>query len=81
MSIETFDICGTAALDQVEAYLRTQGYVPGPCHNPGEFTAHPSDGAPGWADWMYEMSISLLPGHSLALLMQGFRDEGDGARR
>lgn len=58
-----FGVCGTLALEVVEAVLREAGYrrVEGRVREPGEFRSDRTDPAPGWADWMYEVEMVELP--------------------
>lgn len=70
MKIDYFDVCGTPALQQVEARLEAAGYKQTWARlGEGQFSSSPSDGAPGWSDWMYEVAIVLKEGDTLEDLL------------
>lgn len=72
MNIGYMDVVGSKALSEVEARLAARGYTLSHSGlSPGTYTSHRSDGAPGWTDSMYEVAVALLPGHTLATLMEG----------
>lgn len=72
MRIEVVDACGQAELSRMEHRLTTRGYtlVDGKLVA-GTYTWHPSDGAPGWQEWMYEITIALKEGDELSDLFEG----------
>lgn len=72
MRIEHADVCGHTALCEVESRLRARGYrlTDGPLE-PGLYSWHPSDGAPGWTEWTYALSVAMLDTDELRVLLAG----------
>ncbi|HRI10273.1 MAG TPA: hypothetical protein PKW35_20785 [Nannocystaceae bacterium] len=64
LALTTFDVCGTPELERVLGVLHRLGYrrTHGRPAAPGEYAFDHGDAAPGWADWMYEFELVLLPG-------------------
>jgi hypothetical protein len=72
MRTESIDVGGQAALSRLEGRLRERGYqlAYGPLE-PGLYTWHPFDVMPGWAEWIYEVTVALREGDELATLIEG----------
>jgi hypothetical protein len=61
LDIKIIDACGRADLKNSAAILVENGYEEGELTQEGRFSWMAIDGAPGWADWWYEISIVELP--------------------
>jgi hypothetical protein len=72
MRTASIDVGGQAALSQLEGRLRARGYelADGPLQ-PGLYTWHPFDVMPGWAEWIYGVTVALRDGDELAVLIEG----------
>ena len=73
VTIQHFDVIGQATLSQVESRLRERGYRPtdGQLVGPGLYSWYHSDGAPGWSDWTYTVSVAVRDGDELRVLLEG----------
>jgi hypothetical protein len=72
MRTDTIDVCGQAALSQLEGRLRERGYqISDGSLAPGLYTWHPFDVAPGWAEWIYGVTVALRDGDELKVLIEG----------
>lgn len=39
----------------------------------GEYCYYPSDGAPGWQEWMYEVVIGMREGDEVKVMFEGVK--------
>ncbi|MCB9702255.1 MAG: hypothetical protein H6711_10190 [Myxococcales bacterium] len=75
-----FEVCGTPALERIEALLAARGYrqVDGRLLASGDYRVTNIDAAPGWSDWIYEVEVIERPGHPIAEVLDRFAREGAG---
>jgi hypothetical protein len=71
---EYINACGEAGLSTVMNRLNAHGYKfvdarPGV----GEYCYYPSDGAPGWQEWMYEVVVGMREGDVLNEMFKGVK--------
>jgi hypothetical protein len=70
--IEYVNAIGQAGLSTVTALLNERGYkLVDARPNTGEYCYYPSDGAPGWQEWMYEVAIGMRDGDELKVIFRG----------
>lgn len=66
-SLVCLDVCGTPSLRRIQGILHALGYREAhPIASPGDYSYIHTDGAPGWQDWMYEVTLAELPDHPKA---------------
>lgn len=73
MRIEYADVIGSVALSQCKSRLQARGYkeAEGRLDEPGLYSWHNSDGAPGWGDWTYSLAVAMREGDVLAEILRG----------